>query len=438
MSYYYRVISGEKKKKGNSPVQSNLCTFLCDLLFQQLWGSKSPRLVSTENQQCSNSSILWWRFGSKRRGTRTGIVFNDEMDDFSSPNITNIFGIPPSPANFIKPGKRPLSSMCPTIIVKPDGDVRLVVGAAGGSKITTATAYVSVVWLWVHGNSSRMFIICVFVMWLIHVPRDNQDAIIHMFVVWLCVRRDNQDIIHIGNTSVVWLCVHTDDQDVYYMYICLCEKNVQEKNVQCVCVCVCIHVEVCLRVWMCVCVLAWVCVHAHVHVCAHVCVSHLPISGWPLFLCPVFGRMLKHWPFVSGDNAWTVAGTEREHCCQHLETAPSASAALHTVRGRLWSGQCQLWCPSSSVHSLQSVYPQACVYVFVCGACVVRVCVCVCACVCVVRVCVCVCVWCVCVCVCVCVWGHAWVKVLWRCCDTFCCCYWNCMIIHTVMIYLKF
>ena len=148
------------KKKGNSPVQSNLCTFLCDLLFQQLWGSKSPRLVSTENQQCCNNSILWWRFGSKRRGTRTGIVFNDEMDDFSSPNITNIFGIPPSPANFIKPGKRPLSSMCPTIIVKPDGDVRLVVGAAGGSKITTATAYVSVVWLWVHRSSSRMFIVC--------------------------------------------------------------------------------------------------------------------------------------------------------------------------------------------------------------------------------------------------------------------------------------
>ena len=55
------------------------------------------------------------------------------MDDFSTPNTVNYFGVPASTANFIEPQKRPMSSMSPIIILDENDDVRLVLGAAGGS-----------------------------------------------------------------------------------------------------------------------------------------------------------------------------------------------------------------------------------------------------------------------------------------------------------------
>ncbi|GLA89218.1 hypothetical protein AtubIFM56815_003690 [Aspergillus tubingensis] len=78
-------------------------------------------------------------FGSKVMVPETGIIMNNEMDDFSIPNSSNSFGYIPSEANFIRPGKRPLSSCTPAIVTHPNGTVFFVAGSAGGSRIITAT-----------------------------------------------------------------------------------------------------------------------------------------------------------------------------------------------------------------------------------------------------------------------------------------------------------
>lgn len=78
-------------------------------------------------------------FGSMVYDNNTGIILNDEMDDFSTPNISNAFNLTPSIYNYIEPGKRPLSSMSPTIIKKSEtNEIEFVIGAAGGSRIPTA------------------------------------------------------------------------------------------------------------------------------------------------------------------------------------------------------------------------------------------------------------------------------------------------------------
>lgn len=73
------------------------------------------------------------------------------MDDFSTPDKPNYFNLLPSPANFIRPGKRPMSSMSPMIVVeKASGYPRLVLGASGGSKIISAVTQMAVKTLWMN------------------------------------------------------------------------------------------------------------------------------------------------------------------------------------------------------------------------------------------------------------------------------------------------
>jgi gamma-glutamyltranspeptidase / glutathione hydrolase len=78
-------------------------------------------------------------FGAKVIAGHTGFFLNDEMDDFSAkPGAPNSFGLVQGAADAIAPGKRPLSSMAPTIVTK-DGSLFMVTGSPGGSRIITIT-----------------------------------------------------------------------------------------------------------------------------------------------------------------------------------------------------------------------------------------------------------------------------------------------------------
>lgn len=81
-------------------------------------------------------------------GKRTGILFNSGMLDFSVPDRKDIFDLPASPTNFIDPQKRPMSSMSPMILTDDAGKVRMIIGAAGGSKIISAIVEVMARVLW--------------------------------------------------------------------------------------------------------------------------------------------------------------------------------------------------------------------------------------------------------------------------------------------------
>jgi gamma-glutamyltranspeptidase/glutathione hydrolase len=105
-------------------------------------GTAHISVVDREGNAVALTTTINLEFGAHLVAGPTGVLLNDEMDDFSvSPGVPDAFGLVAGGANRLAPGKRPLSSMSPTIVVGDDG-VEMVLGAAGGPMIISSTTQV--------------------------------------------------------------------------------------------------------------------------------------------------------------------------------------------------------------------------------------------------------------------------------------------------------
>ena len=98
-------------------------------------------IIDQDGNAVSLTTSVGYLFGSGLLSKSTGILLNSDMIGFSFRGSEEFFDLPYNPNNLIEGGKRPLSSMCPTIVTDSnDGSASLVVGGAGGSRIITAVS----------------------------------------------------------------------------------------------------------------------------------------------------------------------------------------------------------------------------------------------------------------------------------------------------------
>lgn len=111
-------------------------------------GTSHTSTVDKDGMAVSLTTTINLVFGSRLMDPETGIIFNDEMDDFSTPGVPNGFGLWPSPYNYPEPGKRPLSSTVPTIMEYEDGSFYLAIGGSGGPRILSSVFQVILNLIW--------------------------------------------------------------------------------------------------------------------------------------------------------------------------------------------------------------------------------------------------------------------------------------------------
>jgi gamma-glutamyltranspeptidase/glutathione hydrolase len=105
-------------------------------------GTSHFSIVDADGNAVACTTTINTAFGAHVADLRYEFILNNQMDDFAArPGVPNAFGLPGAEANRIEPGKRPLSSMTPTIVVR-DGELQGVLGGSGGPHIITATQLV--------------------------------------------------------------------------------------------------------------------------------------------------------------------------------------------------------------------------------------------------------------------------------------------------------
>lgn len=145
---YERLLSIDHAKKLHEEISLDKAT-PANQVKPAVLTSKNDRhttqlsLIDAAGNAISSTITVNGVFASLRMVPGTGILLNNEMDDFSSkPGVKNLFGLTGGTANSIEPNKRPVSSMSPTIFLK-DGQPVLAVGAAGGSRIISTVLQIA-------------------------------------------------------------------------------------------------------------------------------------------------------------------------------------------------------------------------------------------------------------------------------------------------------
>jgi len=106
-------------------------------------GTQHISVVDGKGAAVALTTTVNTAFGSGVVVPELGLLLNNEMDDFAAaPGVPNVYGLVGDEANAIQPGKRPLSSMTPTVVLDPDGHIVMAIGASGGSFIISSVLQV--------------------------------------------------------------------------------------------------------------------------------------------------------------------------------------------------------------------------------------------------------------------------------------------------------